>query len=149
MLPRNPAFSLSGPKFRDDWLIDTKDSPSPGQYDPKGPRRLLPPWSLGEKSREGKAKAESPKLLFPVGAFLVKLDDTVTMDEARAYAASHPDLAHVVREIFELILATKPDSPIEALRDQFEDIKAQMDDQDGDDDPLAKLLADFQKMRQS
>jgi hypothetical protein len=146
VLPRTPAFSLSGPKYRDEWLIDTKGSPSPDRYDPRKPLRVMPPYSIGEKSREGPSKLEARKVI-AIGSFFVQLDDTITVEEARAYAKSHPDLTDVLRDIFEFVIYMKPVDPLGKLRGRFERLKRERLGENADDNPLTRLLAEFAKER--
>ena len=118
--PRSPAYTLSGPLYRDDWITSTDETPSPGDYNPHRPVTLIPSWTLGKRSRYSKKRKVIEKLTpFAVGSFVVKLDSFVTVEEAQVYVESHPEIKSVVNEIFEVIYEAKPSNPIQFLTNYF------------------------------
>jgi hypothetical protein len=120
VLPRAPAYPLSGPKIRDEWMIDTKCTPAPDSYNPHKPQRVMPHYSIGHRSRLG-VKPTTP---FAIGTFIVKLDETVTVKEARAYLDKHPELGDWIERILDMALCTRPEAPMEVINRYFEAEKA-------------------------
>ncbi|OHS93573.1 hypothetical protein TRFO_40160 [Tritrichomonas foetus] len=118
-LPRNPAFSLTGPKYRDDWLNDTIQSPPPDQYAPKKVEKHMPYFTIGNRSRTKAGIKRNQLTVFPIGPFFVRLDDSITVREARNYCHSHPELKEIVTEIFDLISNVHPNDPKMALANYF------------------------------
>jgi hypothetical protein len=146
-LVRNPAYSFSGPKFRDDWLVDTKASPSPDQYTPTCPRTVMPHWSLGGKSRPGSRVVTDTRDVFAIGNFLVKLDASVPLAAARGYAEQHPELRVLVQELLDAVLHEKPEKPIELIRERFEREKSRRPKRREDTDPIERLLRRYARNR--
>jgi hypothetical protein len=146
IIPKIPAYSLTGPKYRDDWLIDVKDTPSPDSYGPKAGIRDLPGWSIGTKSRAG-TLARPRKPFFALGEFLVRLPDDVSVAEARRFADAHPDLKEVVGFVVAMVHQKRPSDPIDFLRKFFEERKAERRPKRNDDDELSRLIVHFGALR--
>jgi hypothetical protein len=124
-LPRDFAFSFTGPKERCEWMINRQGIPGPGHYQtmlkeavPKDPQ-----WTIGRKSRFNRrdrtAVPNRPKDLLVVDQIIVDLDVLANPASAREYAATHPALRHVVREVFDMVYRQKPENPLQMLREFF------------------------------
>lgn len=137
-LKKPPAFPLMGPKYRSDWMVDPHNSPSPVQYNPTKQTKQMPFWSIGNKSRSKKRwKRVTP---FAIDQFVVKLDESITVKDARAYVDAHDELKQIIRELFDLVYREKSETPLELIRDYFQREKDEILEAQ---DPLEKLLIRF------
>ena len=118
--PRSPAYTLSGPQYRDDWITTHQETPSPGDYNPHRPVTLIPSWTLGKRSRYSKKRKVFEELTpFAVGTFVVKLDSSIPVEEAQAYVENHPELKTLIHDIFKAIYESKPSNTKQFLTDFF------------------------------
>jgi hypothetical protein len=123
VLPRAPAYPLSGPKVRDDWMVDTKCSPSPNFYRPHKPESTMPFYSIGYRSRLG-AKPTTP---FAIGTFIAKLDDGISVNQAKRYLKRHPEFADFVDDLLNTVLEERSEDPIQFISDHFAALKAEQE----------------------
>jgi hypothetical protein len=133
---RDPACGLYGPKSRDEWLIDRKNTP-PNKHSPKHPATSAPMYTIGYKSRTDQKKF----VPFGVGCFVVRLYEGVTVAQARRYLIDHPKLKDVVETIFELVLREKPEDPLGCLRAYFEGVGEQVTTKRQPSDPYEQFMA--------
>lgn len=124
MLPRQPAFSLTGPKYRDDWLVDTIQTPSPDYYNPQKPMKSMPYYTIGGRSRSRNA-IKAQHLVYAIDTFLFKLDNTLTIEEVKDYVNKHKIIKNIIHEIFETVYEAKPDDPLKFLREHFESVRTE------------------------
>jgi hypothetical protein len=145
---RNPSYSLAGPKYRDEWLVDVKNSPAPDCYNPVKPKRELPRWSIGERSRPGRS-ALNRKEVFALGQFLVRLPEDMTVEEARAFSEKHPELRDTVNMVLSLVQDEKPDEPVEYLREFFQDRQKERKDVKKEGNEPGRLIVHYGTLRRT
>jgi hypothetical protein len=106
-------------------MVNRQEVPGPGYYQTMlcGTLPTEPHWTIGRKSRLSRrdraAVPNRPKDLLVVDQVIVDLEVLPNPAAAREYAATHSALRLIVREIFEIIYAQKPEDPIELLRGIF------------------------------
>ena len=125
-LKRAPMIVL-GPKPRYDWM-EGEDTPGPGHYDPREALDRTIGASLsghvsGRRSRANSAMAFGGGDLLAIDQIIVRLSKIGEPAETRRYAAKHPELKDIVREIFAMVLDRKPQNPLEMLREEYERIR--------------------------
>ncbi|OHT14323.1 hypothetical protein TRFO_15377 [Tritrichomonas foetus] len=124
VLRRNPKFQFTCPTIRCEWLMDRRNNPPPDIYEPKKVEKQAPIYSIGDKSRKRKRKKITP---FPLGSFIVKLDESITLEEAREYTIKHPNFKTIVAEMLDHVLEIKPENPLLCLREFWFEIKEMRD----------------------
>jgi hypothetical protein len=121
-LPRAPAYSVSGIPSRDQWLQNKEGVPGPPDYNPV-PAKVMPKppeWTVGKRSRLSKKRRHPspPKLRYlPLGWFVIPLESTNDVQEARTYLLAHPDIKQFIEWITDEIFGLKPDDPVEVFED--------------------------------
>jgi hypothetical protein len=121
-LPRAPAYSVSGFPNRDQWLQNKENVPGPADYspDPSKMRHKTPEWTVGKRSRLSKKRKHPnpPKSRFiAIGQFVIGLDVSMDVQEARRYLESHTDVKLFVSWIIDEILKLRPDNPAELFEE--------------------------------
>jgi len=120
---RMPSYTLSGPKYRDEWLYQEKENtPSPGEYNLPIVPLYSPHITIGSRSRTRNGTRN--KNLIAVDTFICDLGDAVTIEEAREYIETHKSLERIVRFVFNRVLKEKPEKPIQFLKTTFEKISS-------------------------
>ena len=134
---REPGYDISGAYDRYNWMTH-ENSLGPGSYSPVDVKKNEPQWSIGQKSRPGKKgkfeykvfyekirENESknlPKDLIVVDQIIIHLELLKDPKACRSYVVNHPQLRNIVHDILELVLKSKPDNPVDFIREYFKDI---------------------------
>ena len=130
-LPREPSFNFYGPKKRDSWILETRDIPGPGQYQPSFVQKRQPVWTIGRKSRLSRRTRSSltnaqKKDIIAIDQVIIRLDELSNPAAARQYIMTHQILRDVVHEIIQTVLNEKPDDPVSFLEAYFSNVKSFM-----------------------
>lgn len=120
-LPRSPAYSIKGPKHRDDWLLDHMNTPGPGQYTPLSTFGSPPKTAMtfGKRSRKGKRKPMDLENTLVIDKVTVRLENVPDPENCRKYVIKHQSLKALINELFTVILEAKPDKPVEFIQTYF------------------------------
>ncbi|OHS94727.1 hypothetical protein TRFO_39076 [Tritrichomonas foetus] len=122
-----PAYSVQGPKKRDEWMTIQKN-PAPTDYSPKVKVTMKkePQWTIGKKSRRSKRRKNPnpPKSRFiALENFVIPLGIEADAEEEKKYIDEHPAVRKIVQEIMELVRKERPDQPLDLIRKHFEQFK--------------------------
>ena len=116
---------------RDFTFIQKNSNPGPGAYNPNydiehpsEPKSRL----IGKKSRLRKHRKCDPPVkprgkLIGVSQFLIELEPQMNESETLKYIANHPDLKGVITEMMDQLIFTRPDDPLQFVRDYFTMLK--------------------------
>lgn len=116
--PHAPSYKFSKDTKRDKWITDgVEDTPGPGAYVER--ERAPSGTTIGEKSRKKKRPVSVMQNTLIVERIVVNLRAFKDPTEVKKYATAHPELAPLVREMFETVLKEKPDDPVEFLKDVY------------------------------
>ena len=113
---------------RTEWMVkEMERTPAPTDYNPMYNDSKAPigsttihgkiHTSIGQRHR-GKKMSNGSNVI-AVGQCIVKLDKVPDPQEARRYIQKSKGLNRVVKEIYDLILLEKPDSPLEFIKEHF------------------------------
>lgn len=125
VFPKSPSYYLSGPKFRDDWLyIQDNDIPAPDSYYPIKSMPSHQGYTFGDRSRLKNSKKFKPKTPYPIGTFIVDIQD-VPIKEANDYIKKHPVLKTIVLYCVDRCLVSKPKNIRKCFLHLFKEYKKQ------------------------
>lgn len=118
-IPHTPAYKFSKEESkRDRWITDgVEDTPGPGAYVEQ--QRPLTGTTIGDKSRKQKRPRSVMEKTLIIERIVVNLSEFSDPEKVKKYATAHPELAPLVREMFEAVLKEKPKDPVEFLRDTY------------------------------
>ena len=126
-LERAPAYYLSGPSSRDDWLKDKMKRPGPGKYSPSvkflTQSQPIPSYLFGDKSR--KKKRSNPPIA--IDRCLIRLEPGMDRDKCIAYLEKHSDIKDFIAELMDELIYFKPPDPVAYLREKFGEQKEKRD----------------------
>ena len=133
VLRKPPEYKFTTPTLRFDWLNDRRNNPSPGSYNPVILEKQAPAYTIGAKSRlasdkiwqSSKSQVRKRKIYtpFPMGKFIFRLDETMTVQEVRQYVSKHKSLVRIVNKMIEMVLLEKPEDPVGFIREYFFQLK--------------------------